>query len=563
MFVWIPKGRGIGEYLHKKIPSFVHPQRLFMGVEIFTERWEVDPEELVTIVELLKSVSPRTAKKLQTHDMYIECKQLALSREANIISSRARTTDFEVPLPKGLSLYDFQRAGIEYIMKRSGTLLADQMGLGKTVQALGTINVLKPKTVLIISPASLKLNWAREAERWLVNNYNIITLNGYNDVQTIKENMIVIVNYASLGKYQRYLYRHWNFLIVDECHYVKNYREEVCLETLELLKKGSQRAIHTFTIAKQADKKLFKSGTPMLNVPKDLWAFLRVLNPVYWGCVEDFNGLFDDPRTTYKYWETYGTSKLEALQRKLRGTVMVRRKKEDVLTELPPKIRQIIELPIPNECVEELIQEEKEAIEHYYRVLKEMDKDRAKDYDGSVNILNNSQRIMFSEISRVRRELAEQKIPQCIEFIKDTLGQGEEKVVVFCHHTKVVTALQKAFAGMAVRIIGKDSIEARQKAVDEFQENPTIQVFIGGIKSAGVGLTLTASSTVIFCELDWLPANISQAEDRCHRIGQKDCVNVYHLVFDGSLDVKMAKTIIEKQRVIDGLVNDDGYTTSP
>jgi superfamily II DNA/RNA helicase len=139
------------------------------------------------------------------------------------------------------------------------------------------------------------------------------------------------------------------------------------------------------------------------------------------------------------------------------------------------------------------------------------------------------------------------KLPYVIEHVKEIEG----KVVIFAHHKSVVSKLKEALGNEAVLLVGDTKQSDRQVAVDEFQNNPNIKYFIGSIIAAGVGITLTASSNVVFAELDWVPGNITQAEDRCHRFGTLKNVLVQHLVLEGSLDAKMAKTLIKKQEVID------------
>lgn len=134
--------------------------------------------------------------------------------------------------------------------------------------------------------------------------------------------------------------------------------------------------------------------------------------------------------------------------------------------------------------------------------------------------------------------------------------EQSSKVVIFVHHHDVVAALAQEFGDSCVTLTGEDSIEKRQIAVDRFQTDPTCRVFIGSLKAAGVGITLTAAHHVVFGELDWVPGNMSQAEDRCHRIGQKDNVLVQHLVLEGSLDSRMARVLIEKQAVIDAALDE-------
>jgi SWI/SNF-related matrix-associated actin-dependent regulator 1 of chromatin subfamily A len=225
-------------------------------------------------------------------------------------------------------------------------------------------------------------------------------------------------------------------------------------------------------------------------------------------------------------WDYSGASNLDELNERLRSTVMIRRLKADVMKELPPKRRQIIELSgaLPKPEV---------------------------DYLAAVKALKNPGQIAFEEIARVRHEDALAKLPQVIEFIKDALEESE-KIVVFAWHRDVIEGLTQALIDFSpVIVTGDTSLKNRQWAIENFQNEPHTRIFIGNIQAAGVGITLTAASHVIFAELDWTPGVVSQAEDRCHRIGQKDFVLVQHLVLSGSIDAKMAKILVAKQEVLD------------
>ncbi|MHC4356630.1 MAG: C-terminal helicase domain-containing protein, partial [Planctomycetota bacterium] len=171
-------------------------------------------------------------------------------------------------------------------------------------------------------------------------------------------------------------------------------------------------------------------------------------------------------------------------------------------------------------------------------------------YKAAVAELQEAARVMFTEMSRLRHETAVAKIPHVVEHVENAIG-GSGKVVVFAHHKDVVNGLMDEFGDRAVKLTGETPMAQRQEAVDRFQSDPTIQVFVGNIQAAGVGITLTAASHVVFAELDWVPGNITQAEDRCHRIGQTNSVLVQHLVFDESIDANMAHALTIKQDVLD------------
>jgi SNF2 family DNA or RNA helicase len=211
---------------------------------------------------------------------------------------------------------------------------------------------------------------------------------------------------------------------------------------------------------------------------------------------------------------------------------MIRRLKRDVLSELPPKRRQVLVLEARG--LEDLLEKEKQTFEKYSEHVK----------DGKFETPE------FGDMSKVRKEVAIAKIPFILDHVKEVLEE-QDKLVVFVHHHEVLDSLAAALGDSCVHVDGRDKNEDRQAAVDRFQTDPTCKVFVGTIRAAGVGITLTAASTVIFGELDWTPGCVSQAEDRLHRIGQKDAVFVRHLVLEGSLDERMAQLIIQKQEVLD------------
>ena len=232
-------------------------------------------------------------------------------------------------------------------------------------------------------------------------------------------------------------------------------------------------------------------------------------------------------------WDFNGASNLDELQEILRSKFMVRRLKKDVLKELPAKVRQVLVLE-GGDKIRELLEKEKKAYDDYAQSLK----------DGEF------ESPAFADMSKVRKEVAIAKIPFILDHVREALEELE-KLVLFVYHHEVVDALKAALGNSCVTIDGRTKNEDRQAAVDRFQSDPTCKVFVGTIRAAGVGITLTAASNVIFGELDWVPGNITQSEDRCHRIGQTDTVFVRHLVLEGSLDERMAQIIVEKQEVID------------
>jgi len=266
-------------------------------------------------------------------------------------------------------------------------------------------------------------------------------------------------------------------------------------------------------------------------------------------------------RYAKEIWNFDGSSHLPELQEKLRASVMVRRLKADVLTELPAKRRQVVVLPTNGSKAAIKAEQDVWAKSEETIAAAEAEVEVAlasgdeASYRAAVERLRAAQRIAFEEISQARHDLALAKLPAVVDYVRDAL-ENTTKLVVFGHHRDVIESLTEALADVgAVKLYGGMSDSDKQASVDRFQTDDACRVFVGSIQAAGVGLTLTASSTVAFAELDWVPANISQAEDRCHRIGQRNCVGVVHLVIDGSLDSKMAQLLVCKQEIADAALD--------
>jgi SWI/SNF-related matrix-associated actin-dependent regulator 1 of chromatin subfamily A len=233
---------------------------------------------------------------------------------------------------------------------------------------------------------------------------------------------------------------------------------------------------------------------------------------------------------------------------------MVRRLKKDVLKELPPKLRQIVYLDDGKQIKDP-------AIERWNRLFgADMAKAEAmmeaakteEDFKEAIKRMDAVVGIAFEEMSKFRHQTALQKLPMAIEYIENYLAQTESKVIVFAHHKDVLGAIFSHFKDKAIGIWGDGaSDKERQEKVHIFQENPEIRLFVGGLKAAGVGITLTAASTVIFVEGDWTPAAMMQAEDRAHRIGQASPVHIIQLVLRDSLDANMAKYVLRKMKLIE------------
>jgi SNF2 family DNA or RNA helicase len=476
--------------------------------------------------------------------------------QKSIDASRATDAEIEIPRPENLSYLPYQRGGIAYASAHRDTLFGDEMGLGKTIEAAGTVNMdPTANSILIVCPASLKINWRREWIKWDVKGLEVAivevgrTTTKYKQRNKVKTKIVIenqfptapviIISYELMGSWRAELRREeWSVLIVDECHYLKNKKADRTQEVFGRKRKVNKEKPNGNVVEKDvlapipAKRRLFLTGTPFINRPYELWPLIQALAPGFekdeLAYAKKYCGAFHNGFG----WDFSGASNLDDLQTRLRALFMVRRLKKDVLKELPPKRRQV--LVLESAGLKGLLEKEKRTYDEYANEL------------GGADIETPE----FGAMSAVRKEVAVAKIPFIVDHVQEVLKE-QDKICVFVHHHEVVDALRAAFGDSAVHIDGRSANEDRQAAVDRFQTDPTCKVFIGTIRAAGVGITLTAASTVIFGELDWVPGNVSQAEDRLHRIGQKDAVFVRHLVLEGSLDERMAQLIIQKQEVID------------
>lgn len=470
-----------------------------------------------------------------------------------IDESKATDCDIHINCPIGLDYMGFQKAGINYGLKRNDILIADEMGLGKTIQSIGIINGTDIKgKILITCPATMKLVWKAELEKWIVNKgLEIVVWNSKNQ----PDGDIVIINYAILRKLQDKLkVLKFHIVIGDEIHYCKT-------KPTAKNKPKMNRSRAFYNIADKAVKRIYLTGTPILNRPSELFYIAKSLGfPMNW---KEFMTRYADGHIDYNgYWNTKGKSNLEELQERLRSLFMIRRLKKEVLTELPDKIRQVIELPedklrsaITHE--EKYLQEKKETIKEIRKRIRQAKNNEDKEtYDDAVKEMKEFNSNSFIDLAKIRHATAMKKVPYAIEHIKALL-ESVDKIVVFAHHIDVLDELYNAFKDKAVQLKGSTPQEERKDLVDHFQTDPNCKLFISSIKAGGVGITLTSASTVVFVELDWTPAMISQAEDRCHRIGQENAVLVQHLVINGSIDSKLAKMCVKKQGVITEALDDE------
>lgn len=495
--------------------------------------------------------------------------------QANIrLSSEAETPQHSKLIsPEGLDYLPYQKAGIAYALAAGNALIADEPGLGKTIQAIGVSNALpEARRILIVVPATLKINWQREFEKWDVKGLRVDRiLDGKRSSWPAHEPEVVVINFDLVQKhYDRLTDIPWDILVIDEAHALKN---EDTKRTQAILGHGSGK---DRIPGIPATRKLYLTGTPILSRPQELWTLAHSLDPDFFSDKRRYEIRYCNGHMTDFGWNAQGASNLKELNRQLRARIMTRRLKRQVLKDLPPKTRQIIELDRPaladyrgqsdklttaTETLERLFAQ-REALTAEYQALPDTNAVTRARYAMQAKQLIREAKVAFHQLSEVRKENALAKVPQVMELIKTSLDNG--KLILFCHHQEVVDAYRDALNAHFRKAAGKRGSPAtvavvsgqtptgkRQAEADRFQDDPQCQVFIGTIQAAGTGLTLTQASIVLFAELDWVPGNVTQAEDRAHRIGQQDHVLIYHTAVEGSIDTRMIRRLMEKQQVID------------
>lgn len=401
-------------------------------------------------------------------------------------------------------LYPYQRIGADWLASKKHALLADQMGLGKTVQAIMAAKQVGARRIAVVCPASVRANWHREFERWWPEFGADPFVNSYN--------MLVRGSWYGMGP---------EVLIIDEAHYLKN-RDS----------KRTKAVYGKDGLATRARRVWLLSGTPAPNNPAELWTHLHALAP---GLIMGKNG---KPASWWGFVNRYcktvdkgfgpqivGGKNLDELKA-LMAPFILRRTKDEVLADLPP-IR-FNTLPIDGVLPSETAHDEmlvESALETGIESLAKV----------------------AMHVATLRRATGMAKLKGVIDWIKDFLESGE-KLVVFAHHRDVIrethASLREPLRGKIALVTGDTG--ARQAEVDRFQNDPDCRLFIGQIQAAGTGITLTAASTVLMVEQSWVPAENAQAAMRIHRIGQKNACVVYNAVLAGSIDERIGDALTRK-----------------
>ena len=424
-------------------------------------------------------------------------------------------------------LLSHQVESVEKLVKTKRFILADDMGLGKTTSTIVAALETEAKRILIICPASLKINWQREIENYTDRPTYICGSKRYEDAD------FVIVNYDILKNFHdpkdrdksRILKSNFDLVIIDEAHYIQN--------------KTAQRTKLINDFVKGVDRLWLLTGTPMTSRPMNYFNLLELIeSPVaanWMAYVIRYCNGYQFTVGNRKVWNVMGASNLEELRDRTSRQVL-RRLKTDVL-DLPDKIITPVYLRLKSKEYEELMGE-------YFQWY-----DKNPDESSSLTV-------QFTKLTKVRKVIAQEKINSTIELVENILEQ-DKKVIVFTNFTDSLNKIYEHFGKQAVYLDGSCSPAKRQHAVDEFQNNEKIKVFVGNLKAAGVGITLTAAEAVIMNDLSFVPSDHAQAEDRSYRYGQKSNVSVYYPIFENTIEGVIYDILNKKKNIFETVMGDN------
>lgn len=463
-------------------------------------------------------------------------RQIDLSRALDGVGTRR--------LPPGKELWDYQRATLDYLLARKGGINGDQPGLGKTPTSIAYCNEREAQRVLVIVPASVRIQWKEKILEWSTipnvrvscmlktkdgihptANYQIISYDAARNPNIIK----------AIAKYE------WDVMICDEAHKMKNIE---ALTTRAIL--GNSRGeyqhgpIKMKAIAQYCREHLALTGTLLLNRPSECYVLLRHFD---WEAIdfasedkfkERYNRQADMTTIEGKRFKLESTSLELELQNRLRVHVMARHLKNDVLKFMKPPRYSVVK------CTENGAV--RDALDAEGMLGIDIDAvQTTKDFE------------ILGHIAEVRRMMGVALAPQIIDYAIDFLEGSEEKLCIFGWHLEVLSLFEEGLSRFGtVRVDGSKSANARHKAVEDFVSNDKVRVFIGNIQAAGTGVDglQTVCSRCFLAEPDWVPAQNEQAVSRLDRIGQKGIVSAEIFVAPGSISEKILVKALEKMNVI-------------
>ena len=434
--------------------------------------------------------------------------------------------------------YKYQGKGVAKLHRKKGRLLlADEMGLGKTLQALIYADeVPEARPIIVVCPAHLKYNWEREAMTHI--NMRADVLEGQKPRKLIPKNpaMMYIINYEILRFWVRWLRKlNPQIVMIDECQYIQN--------------RHAIRTKATRRLCRKVPKVIAMSGTPLTNRPAELWATLNILRPDLFPEFFTYGHRYCGPKKQRWGWEFKGATRLPELHKILKTECMIRRKKKDVLKQLPKHSNHIELLPLTKSGMKEY----KFALKDFIGWLKTVTSDKGR--------IKKATRVeALAKIGYISRLVARLKMGPVIDWIKSALDNSDGKWILFARHKIIIKALEEAFPNITTKIDGSVVKRKRQYAIDQFTRNKTKRIMLGQLKAASTGWNGTAASNAAFIELGDVPADHTQASARMDRIGQTSQTQSYYLIAKDTLEEKKCAMLQKKQGTVDSVLDGTGQS---
>jgi len=505
------------------------------GEKIMEERLLTKPLDQIWCEKLLCE----SDKAFHIWGRYFETEQMSafwLPKAAVIQPEKKLNREIDYTQYSSRPPLEHQKVAIEKLLANDKFILADDMGLGKTTSAVIASLESGAKKILIVCPASLKINWDREIKNYT--DRRTLIIEGRKWGSTFDYYIInydIIKNYHTTDKsedsddYKLLVNAGFDLAIVDEAHYISN--------------NTANRTRLLNDVLEKIPKVWLLTGTPMTSRPINYFNLLKIVESpltLNWqSYVRRYCKGFQFSVGNRKVWNTSGASNLDELRERTKNLVL-RRMKTDIL-DLPEKIIT----PIFVELTSKMYDEE---LEEFTRISKE-------------NKENETMSVTLNRLMKVRQLISYEKIPYTCELIDRCIDQGK-KVIIFTNFTMTLDMLHEKYKKNSVVVDGRMSKERRQESVDRFQTEDKVKIFIGNIKAAGVGLTLTAAEVVIMNDLSFVPADHSQGEDRAYRYGQTKGVLVYYPIFDNTVERIIYNILQKKKNNIDQVMGDGEYSES-
>lgn len=610
-----------------------------------------DVDAFDTLVGHLEEIEPAVLIEV-AQDLKAAMEAAREAKRQAYAASRSESADLEVPTK--LPPRPFQKAGIQYALDKNGrALIADEPGLGKTLQALGFLMIKKDALpALVICPSTLKPNWVGEAAKFTdfkcqiltaksslkslrkagfvanerpepgydltIMNYDLLSCEtvktwvkmlSKGDSQYAHDNLIqagrqaeeqllkalakrpgieisnrlerVRKEISALGdkargvRERKFVRAFANDIPIEEFLSLGSWKTLIGDELHRCKEQDAQCTMATQEISKRIENVLGLTGTPILNRPKEAWTQVNIVNPKVFPSFWDYAKKFCAAYEGRFGWDVSGSSNLEELERTLRTSVMVRRRKDQVLKELPPRIRITVPILIEKDKEYENATQDplkklallKKEREEWKQVLSTLTpEERQKFISEHAEQASKAMRISglaLGEIEKVKQAVVKAKFSECVKFILN-LQESAGKIIVFMNHHEFIDRMAEDLrkAELSVGVIdGRVNAADRHKVKTDFQEGD-LQMLVGGIRAMSEGLTLTASHTVVFVELDWDPNRHAQAEARVDRLGQSEQTTMYYLVALGTLEEKISKMIDSKREVVNSALGEGDRTVS-